>query len=119
MKRTLALFMCLLLFTLCFTGCYSSYRTGEKYKNFAERHKAGFTKQNIYNRFGCPVAYQDSDGNGHSAEKEADFETKIFSSESVEWFYRCEAEEASGSFHLSVEFDAEGKSTEAYYWTVS
>lgn len=119
MKKIIAFLMCLLIFAFCFTGCYSSYRIGEKYKNFAQSHKAGMTKQKVYNKFGCPEAYQDSEGKGHSAEKEADFETKIFSSESVRWFYRCDAEEASGSFHLYVEFDAEGKSTKAHYWTVS
>ena len=121
MKRTLALFMCLLLFTLCFTGCDFALREEtriyNRYKRFDENHKVGMTKQKVYDKLGCPNSYVDIQGKGHSSSKESpeDFEAGIFSEESVEWIYTVNAVPASsGRYILEITFDSEGKSVKSY-----
>lgn len=124
MKKIIALCLCFLLFIFCFSGCAYSlsdipyFRTENVYKRFAENHEVGMTKQEIFDKLGCPVSYVDSQGaHGIDSESREKFETNIFSKDSVTWIYTCDAYPASsGSYKLTINFDTEGKST--YVWII-
>lgn len=118
MKKFMALLICLLLVTVCFTGC--KYTGEELYRRFAENHKAGMTKQEVFDELGCPNGYIDIQGNPFSSKTTTDFKANVLSDKSVEWRYECDADHYYTVYHvLIITFDSEGKSVNVYLTSYS
>ena len=118
MKKIIALCLCLLVVVFCFTSCkyLGTTEEYELYDRFAQKHNVGMTKQEVFDKLGCPVSYVDNQGSHEiNSESKEKFETNLFSEESVRWIYKCDADPpSSGYYVLTIDFDSEGKSTEVW-----
>ena len=118
MKKIIALFLCLLVVILCFIGCQYLGVTEEYelYDKFAKRHKAGMTKQEVFDKLGCPDGYY---ANGESYNIEFDsvgkdnFEASLSYDTSILWWYMCAQLGDSDYYTLNIKFDSEGKTVSA------
>lgn len=118
MKKIFALCLCLLIAGLCFTGCRYVGKTDEYelYDKFARRHDAGMTKQEVFDKLGCPDGYY-ANGEGYNIKydraKKEKFEAKLSSDTSIFWHYHCAKYGDSDYYTLTITFDSEGKSVSA------
>lgn len=93
-----------------FVGTTKEYRT---YKSFAERNQLGMSKQEVFDKLGCPDGCKDPDGYYHSVifEDRETFEAGISADMSTEWYYDCyELPDPANPYRLEIAFDGEGRS---------
>ncbi len=93
-----------------FAGTTKEYRT---YKSFAKRNELGMSRQEIFDKLGCPDGRKDSDGYYHSImfEDREGFEDGISADMSTEWYYDCwEYPDPANPYRLVIRFEAEGRS---------
>lgn len=93
-----------------FSGTTKEYRA---YKSFAKHNKLGMSRQEIFDKFGCPDGRKDPDGYYHSVmfEDREGFEDGIFADMSTEWHYDCwEYPDPANPYRLIIWFDADGRS---------
>ena len=128
MKKIIALCLCLLVVALCFTGCKYAGRTeGYKlYDKFANNHEAGMTKQEVLDELGLPEWYGNEYGQGFriTAHTPEEYEANILSNQYTKYVYRClpwaySTTDSGGFYQLTVYFDSEGKSIEAWMVGIS
>ena len=117
MKKIFLPLFCIPILIFCFTGCDlidNLFKTSSyvSYDSFAKKHEAGMTKQEVFDKLGCPKGYYDINGNYYAVEIEEVFEANISCDQSVAWIYTCyEYSDPANLYRLRVDFDLEGKST--------
>lgn len=93
-----------------FVGTTKEYRT---YRSFAKRNELGMSRQEVFDKLGCPDCLRDSDGYYHSVmyDDRDDFEAGISADTSTEWHYDChEFPDPANPYRLKIAFDSEGRS---------
>ncbi len=93
-----------------FAGTTKEFR---KYKSYARRNELGMSRQDIFDKFGCPDGIKDPNGYYHSImfENRETFEHGITTDLSTEWYYDCwEYPDPANPYRLEISFDGEGRS---------
>ncbi len=93
-----------------FAGTTKEFR---KYKSYARRNELGISRQDVFDKFGCPDGRKDPDGYYHSIlyEDIETFEHGISADLSTEWHYDCwEYPDPANPYRLIIRFDADGRS---------
>ena len=74
------------------------------------------TKQEIFDRIGCPEWCYDAQGNQYIIDynNKDNFEANLSSDTNVEWYYTCpKYPDPAEHYYLKITFDLEGKSLSA------
>lgn len=93
-----------------FAGTTKEFRS---YKSFAKRSELGMSRQEVFDKLGCPDCLKDSDGYYHSVMYDdiEGLEAGISADTSTEWHYDChEFPDPANPYRLKIAFDGEGRS---------
>lgn len=92
------------------SGTTKEYR---KFKSYAQRSELGRSRQEVFDKFGCPDGCKDPDGYYRSVifEDREGFEAGIPADLSTEWYYDCwQYPDPANPYRLEIRFDSQGKS---------
>lgn len=83
------------------------------FKSYAKRNELGRSRQEVFDKLGCPDCLRDSDGYYHSVmyDDREGFEAGISADMSTEWHYDChEFPDPANPYRLKIAFDGNGLS---------
>ncbi len=115
MKRYMYVYAVVIIIALL-TGCTDTLFTTAEYRayqSFADSHRAGMEKQEVFDKLGCPDGFFDAQGNYHgiSRTERESFEENHAEDCSTAWIYECYKQpDPSDPYRLKITFDDEGKS---------
>ena len=120
-RKIIAAFSIIAAAALLLCGCSEDLFTTKEYKtcrDFAEEHRAGMEKQEVFDSLGCPRGYYDTENEYHklayTTSQLEEHKDEILAKDEAVWVYEFwKYSDPASPYRLMITFDSEGKSVSA------